>query len=301
MTNHEIDGLLKNALSSRENPSEILNCRIKKQAKEMEMKKKNQSKRWMSIAAAAAVFLGVSTTALAAYHLMNAQRVAEEFQYDFLKEPFENENILNNEMKQQSGPYEVTLLGMVSGNQLDEKFLGNFGLEAKDNMYTAVAIARTDGGSMEQAEGTDFFISPLIQGLNPLEYNLITMHGGIAWSVIDGVMYYIVDCDDITCFADRKMYMAVLDQTFYSGNAYQYDETSGEIARNDVYTGMNLLFDLPADKSLADPQKAEEFLERLKQEWNQESSEPVPDGETAVSAENGEVTSMIYDDNAGKN
>lgn len=285
MTDHEFDDVLKNALSSQEKPSEILNGRIRKQAKEIEMKKRNQRKKWMSMAAAAAIFLGVSTTAVAAYHLLKAPDVAEELAYDFLKEPFEKEDILNNEMKQQSGPYEVTLLGMVSGEQLDESFLGNFGLEAKEHMYTAVAIARTDGESMEQAEGTDFFISPLIQGLNPYEYNLITMHGGITWNVIDGVMYYIVDCDDITCFADRNMYMAVLDRTFYSVEAYQYDEATGEISRNNDYSGMNLLFDLPADRSLANPQRAEQFIKELEEEWNQESSGPVSGEEAQAVAE----------------
>lgn len=294
MTDHELDDVLKNALSSQEKPSEILNGRIRKQAKEIEMKKRNQRKKWMSMAAAAAIFLGVSTTAVAAYHLLKAPDVAEEFSYDFLKEPFENESILDNEMKQQSGPYEVTLLGMVSGEQLDESFLGNFGLEAKEHMYTAVAIARTDGESMEQAEGTDFFISPLIQGLDPLKYNLITMHGGITWDVIDGVMYYIVNCDDITCFADRKMYMAVLDRTFYSGEAYQYDETTGEISRNNGYSGMNLLFDLPADSSLANPQKAEQFIKELEEEWNREFSGPVPDEESSGMPE--ESTAMSEDE-----
>lgn len=287
MTNREVDDSLKRALSSQEMPSEILNRRILKKAKEIEMKKKNRSKRWASIAAAAAIFLGVSTTALAAYHLLNAPSVAEELNGK-LAEPFETRNILDEEWNQKSGPYEVTLLGVLTGEKLDEEFCRELGITQQEKTYAAVAIAKTDGSSMQEEEGTKFFISPLIEGLDPAQYNIITMNmsgSGISWSVINGIMYYIVDCDDITCFADRKVYLAVLDQTFYSQEAYAYDESTGSISSRDSYNGMNLLFELPLDKALADTQRAGQYLQKLEESWQQENADSGAGTEEYMSAE----------------
>lgn len=274
MTNREVDEALKKSLSSQEVPSEILNHRIARKAKEMEMKKRNTGKGWVSVAAAAAIFLGVSTTAAAAYHLLSAPSVAQELNKD-LAESFETKNILDNELKQVSGPYEVTLLGVLTGEKMDEKFCEEMGINARERTYAAVAIARTDGIPMTDESGMEFFISPLIEGLNPIDYNIATMGGGYTWKIINGVMYYIVDCDDITCFADRKIYLTVLDQTFYSVDAYAYDEGSGSISRKEAYGGVNLLFELPMDKSLADSQKAELYLKELEERL----SRPEPEAE----------------------
>lgn len=278
MTNHEVDEALKKALSSQEVPSEILNRRIVKKAKENEMRKKNTGKRWVSVAAAAAIFLGVSTTAAAAYHLLNASSVAEELSGD-LAESFETKNILDNELKQVCGPYEITLLGVLTGEKLDEKFCEEMGITERERTYAAVAIARTDGSPMLEESGMDFFISPLIEGLNPKDYNIASMGGGYTWDVIDGVMYYIVDCYDINCFADRTIYLTVLDRTFYSVDAYAYDETTGAISRKDTYDGVNLLFELPMDKSLADPKKAAQYLKNLEEKWNQNDVDAEVPGE----------------------
>lgn len=48
-----------------------------------------------------------------------------------------------------------------------------------------------------------FFISPLIKGQEPWRANIATMNGGYADTVIDGIMYRLIACDQVEIFADR--------------------------------------------------------------------------------------------------
>lgn len=109
----------------------------------------------------------------------------------------------------------------------------------------------------------DFFISPLIKGYNPKDYNAITMHGSATTIVENGVLYRLVVCDNVEIFADCGLYMCVLDQTFYSSDYYIYDEETGEISRNEAYGGLNALFALPIDSAKGNPQKAAAYIESL--------------------------------------
>ena len=106
----------------------------------------------------------------------------------------------------------------------------------------------------------DFFVSPLIEGYDPMNFNVMTMDGAATWDVIDGVEYRIVECDNVEIFADHKLHLCVMDSTFYNKNAYNYDSQTGAITPNEEYEGMNLLFDLPLDASKADPDKVQEYL-----------------------------------------
>ncbi len=145
-------------------------------------------------------------------------------------------------------------------------------------MYAAVAIERLDGTSMadtsdEQYAELRFFISPLIAGLKPWQYNIVSMNGGYTDIVEDGILYRLISCDDIALFADRELYLCISDTVFYDTNAYQYDENSGKISRNTEYDGINLLFSLPIDASKADRAAAAAYLERLEQSWTEDSKD----------------------------
>lgn len=147
-----------------------------------------------------------------------------------------------------------------------------------ERTYAAVAVVRKDGKAMQEEDSNLIFVSPLIEGLNPVQYNIASMNGSRSWMEKDGILYIIVDCDDITCFADRKIYLAVQSGAFYDNQAYVFDEGTGSIQRNESYQEMNLLFELPADKKLADPKKAEQYLKKLEQQWSIEAEVPeLPD------------------------
>lgn len=82
---------------------------------------------------------------------------------------------------------------------------------------------------------------------------------------INGIEYRITSCDNVEMFADRGLYLAVVDGV-PSADSYQYDEKTGEITRNESYDGINALFNLPIDKSKADTEAAEKYLEEMEKE-----------------------------------
>lgn len=274
MTEFEINELMKKSLSVKENPPKKLNDRILRQAKERNMRRNNIYRKVMTAVAVAAVSLGVSTTALAAYHVLNASSAAQELGREDLAEPFTNDNIVTGEEKQQGSGYEVKLLGILAGEKVEKDLAEGMNL-TEGRTYAAVAISRTDGSMIQKDENLSFFVSPLIQGLDPAFYNLAGMNGSYSSKVMDGVLYYLVDCDDIACFADKEIYLAVLDKVFYDNQAYNFDKDSGKITRREDYQGMNLLFELALDPAMADAQKAADYLQQLESQW----SEPAPENE----------------------
>ncbi|MPM92080.1 hypothetical protein SDC9_139214 [bioreactor metagenome] len=68
-------------------------------------------------------------------------------------------------------------------------------------------------------------------------------------------------------FAYKGAYMAVSSSSFYDENAYEYNKETGEITRNENYDGVNALFDLPLDKSKADEDGGEKYINEMLKEW----------------------------------
>ena len=107
-----------------------------------------------------------------------------------------------------------------------------------------------------------------IYGLNPRIYSLMSMGGGYTEFVKDGIQYRILEMGNIEMFADQGIYVGVSSGTFYNNGAYLYDETTGEMSRNGSYGGVNVLFDLPVDKSKADPEAAAAYLKAFEDAMN---------------------------------
>ena len=256
----QIDSMLSRALTQQADPDAALQRRICSQWKER--REMNRNKKWMTAVVASACVLAVSVSVGAATRYLSSREVAEQFEMDNMAKAFSQGDGIEINQTQTYGEYNVTLLGVASG--------ANLGLSQpeeieKEKTYAVVAIERTDGTPM--ADGTDdnempqdFFVSPLIEGYDPMNFNVMTMDGAATWDVIDGVEYRIVECDNVEIFADHKLHLCVMDSTFYNKNAYNYDPQTGAITPNAEYEGMNLLFDLPLDASKADPDKVQEYL-----------------------------------------
>lgn len=223
-----------------------------------------RNKKWTAAAAAAACVLAVSVSVGAAGHYLNSRQVAENFDMDNMAKAFsEGDGIEINET-QSWGGYNVTLMGVASGKNLGWALEGS-GQSEDDKTYAIVAFERADGtpmpdGTDDNAVPEEYFISPLIHGYNPVNFNAMTMDGGLTWKVIDGVRYCIVECDNVEIFADHKLYLCVMNEMMYNKVAYDYDPATGEIRPNADYAGMNLLFGLPLDAGRADPKAVEEYL-----------------------------------------
>ena len=64
-------------------------------------------------------------------------------------------------------------------------------------------------------------------------------------------------------FADRGIKIGITPGRAPDFEAFIFDEETGEITPNPEYNGVNILFDLPIDISLADPVKAQQYLDTL--------------------------------------
>ena len=114
-----------------------------------------------------------------------------------------------------------------------------------------------------EAAGCEDILRALDLGVEAA-YNAVTMKGNYSEMLQDGVVYRLLECDDVEKFADHELYLSVIGgSTFYDRNAYVSDEETGKIHRNSEYNGLNALFRLPIDASKANPEEAERYLGEL--------------------------------------
>ncbi len=268
----DMDSLLKKSLTPVEAPPERLNCQVLLRAKEREMMK-HQKRIPAAVAAAVCVVLLGSMTAVAARRYFSPAEIATEFENETLAKAFSGEGAVLVNETQESGGYRITLLGSVAGKNLSDYMItDDKGMVEEDKIYTVVAIERADGTPMPDTSSDDYdkeplYVSHYIRGLDPNVYSLQSMGGGYSTAVRDGVMYRMMEMDNIEMFADKGIYVGVSSGTFYDSAAYRFDEGSGEISPNTDYKGVNALFTLPVDKSKADNAAAEAYLKELRAEW----------------------------------
>lgn len=275
---YKVDELIQIALTAKEEPVEELNRKILNRWKEKsEMKRLTKGKMTAVVTAVCVLFMTVTAAAAARY--LTARQVAEQNGNKEIAAAFQAEDAVEINESREAGDYRFTLLGIASGKALIQSDISD-SVSDLSGIYAAIAIERLDGRPIDM--NTDysemnFFISPLIQGLEPWQYNIASMNGGYHDNVIDGVLYRLILCDDIIKFADRKLYLCISNTIFFESAAYHYDEVTGEIRENEEYNGINLLFDLPIDPEKADPVAAEEYLRTLEDSWGQEEEKSEED------------------------
>lgn len=262
--------LLKSAMSITETPSLELVRKVKQlQADEKHSTKTHRQTFLRTVAAAVMTLVILATSAFAAWYFLGPSEVADTFQDNALSAAFESDSAVNINQSVASGDYIFTLLAIVSGEDITDHPAFANGEILSGRTYTVLAIQKADGSPMPQISddaygNPSFFVSPYIVGEKPWMVNAHTMNGGYSEMVVDGVMYRILDCDEIKIFADRGVYLGV--NTGSIGNhaeAFIYNEQTGELKANPDYDGASAVFDLPVDKALADPEKAREYLDGL--------------------------------------
>ncbi len=241
----------------------------------------------------AAIICLLAVTVFAAYNYLTAKQVADKFDNHILAENFEDSDMSGEVIT--DGKYKAVILGITSGKNISE-FESSSWEVFPDRTYIAAAVEKTDKSAMTYDD--EILVTPLIEGLRPWQYNIFTMNGGRQSQIIDGVLYTIVEFDSIEYFADRHIYLAILDQTFYSTEAYNYDEETGLMSINESYDGTNILFDLKVDKSKADPIKAAEYLAKIdamREDDNYEEDSDTEDEEYNRSEEAAEYVEVFTD------
>lgn len=243
---------------------------------------KTTKKSVKTILLAAALVCAMSATAFAAYQYLTAGQVADEMGDKKLAAQLNGSSFAPQ--TQADGDYRATLLGVVTGENISD-FQPDTWDVAPGNTYAVVAVEKTDGTDMTWDD--NILVTPLIQGQTPWQYNIFTMHHGSAqMQIVDGVLYRIVEFDDMQCFADRQVYLAVLGEAFINNASYQMDETTGVITPSPSYEGCNILFTLPLDPQKADPEKAAQILKAIDAEM---AGDGADDGDAGNNGNNGDV------------
>lgn len=264
----DIDSILKQALTPNDEPDFWLNQKILTLMKEEHSMKQKKLRKFAAVLSLVLVFGIGSVTAVAAWRHLTPDKAAEQGGNQKLADAFLSKDAVSIDETQSYGDYHITLLGIVSGKNISQYLTTADGNIHDDRTYSVVAVENADGTPMpltsDDAYGqTTFFVSPLISGYNPALYNSSTMTGGYQDIVEDGILYRLSECDNVKIFADHDIYLCVTDSTFYNPDAYIYDEATGQISRNEAYSGVNALFDLPLDASKADPEAAEEYIKSI--------------------------------------
>lgn len=268
-----IDELLYETLQENDEPSPMLNRQILKKAylevNRMKTRKVNKI---------AAVIVGLSITvvgtgaAYAAYRYLHPSQIAQHVSNNnALARAFKSEDAIEINKTQTTNGYDITLLGMVTGKGLEPCIPEEKKHEIKpEYSYVALKIEKSDASTMENRS---FCIAPLIGGVPFKEGNAATLGVFSTWFVQDGVLYELVQCDNLEIFADRGVWVSVVDSFGNENAAFKMDAKSGDYSKVGDYDGTAALFKLPFDVTKADPKAAEAYLDNVRKKANDEVSE----------------------------
>lgn len=234
----------------------------------------DMKKRKLTVAAAvvlAAACLGGGV--YAAGVLLNASQAAEAMGESDVAALFEGVEAVAVNQTQSDAGYDVTLLGLVTGEHLTENWNSSWGDDGPENgtTYAVVAVRKSDGTPMpELSDESDPFrlsnsfaqVRLAIPDLQPAQYWLNPERKDM---VQDGVRYLFLGCDNVEAFADRDVVLCVsTGSPFYNTEAFQFDAATGAITADPDYAGVNLVFDLPLDAGKADPEAAQAWIDEWK-------------------------------------
>ncbi len=221
------------------------------------------------------ILLG-SGSVYAANHYLNPSQIVDEISADSaLSKAFADKDAITINETQTSNGYDITLLGLVSGEKLGLYLTDETKKEVSDkHSYAALAISKSEGSKMSNR---NFCVSPLINGEAFTDVNAATLNVGLSWFEKDGVIYELIECDNLEIFADRGVYLSLVDNFGDEVAAFRMNEATGKYHKVEDYAGTSALFTLPLDKDKADTVAADKFLASLKREEDSET-----DGERAA-------------------
>lgn len=286
---NKADEIMKIALASKMEPDTEVNRRIIRKWKEQDRMSKQIRKNVYAVAAACSVLMITVTAGAAVKFLSPAEAVQKSgWESERMEEAFLGANAVEINESQEAGEYRFTLLGLATDEGLEESKIFEKA-DVQGEIYAIVAVEHLDGTAMPNTSEDayaelEFFMSPLVEGLEPWQYNTASMGGSYSDFVENGILYRVIGSDDITMFADRELYLCVSDTSFYDNAAYHYNQNTGAISRNENYDGINVLFQLPIDVARADEEKASAYLASLEAEWKQEEEPDVAMDEEKIDA-----------------
>lgn len=233
-------------------------ARLRELAQEKE-KKTMKKANWRTGLVAAAVAAVLTVSAYAAVVMLRPQDVARQTGREALAAAFESETAVSVNETKTVGDYNVTLMGLVSGEGLSQvEDLPDSVL--RDKTYAVLAYERTDGTPITE-DVPELTVSPLVEGYAPWVVNAWTLSGGTSTFARDGILYYLFECDNVEPFAGSTVYLAVYPGSHIPPDAatFAFDEAAGTISVKDGACAA--MFTLPLDGSKADSEKAQSIVD----------------------------------------
>ena len=223
-----------------------------------------------SLLVAAAVALLAVTVSAAVLWLTPAQ-VADRVEEPLLAEAFQGEDAIVLYESLTAGDYQITLAGMVSGEDLSVPTDYN-GEIINDRTYAVFRVARADGAPLTDYPNLSY--SPLVDGYHVRCVNAWTLGTTTQQFIEDGVIYCLFDCRNLEMFADHPVRFAIYEGGVPNTDLFSMAE-DGTISLRESVVGA--LFTLPLDARTADPDAARAFVESTGIPW-----EPMTDAQLAA-------------------
>ena len=229
----------------------------------------NRVKKTALLIAAAVALLAVSVSAAVVW--LTPAQVADRVEEPLLAEAFQSEDAIVLDESVTAGDYQITLAGMVSGEDLSVPTDYN-GEIINDRTYAVFRVARADGEPLTDYPNLSY--SPLVDGYHVRCVNAWTLGTTTQQFIEDGVIYCLFDCRNLEMFADHPVRFAIYEGGIPNTDLFSMAE-DGTISLRESVVGA--LFTLPLDESKADPAAAQAFVESTGLVW-----EPVTDAELAA-------------------
>ena len=243
--------------------------RIEKEQNKMSM---IRMKKAALLTAAAVALLAISVSAAMLW--LTPAQVADRVEEPLLAEAFQSEDAIVLDESVTAGDYQITLAGMVSGEDLSTPTDYN-GEIINDRTYAVFRVARADGEPLTDYPNLSY--SPLVDGYHVRCVNAWTLGTTTQQFIEDGVIYCLFDCRNLEMFADHPVRFAIYEGGVPNTDVFSMAE-DGTISLREGVVGA--LFTLPLDESRADPAAARAFAEGTGIPW-----EPMTDAELAAQAE----------------
>ena len=237
--------------------------------KEQTMMHMTRMKKTALLTAAAVALLAVSVSAAVLW--LSPAQVADRAEKPLLAEAFQGDDAILLDESVTAGDYQITLAGMVSGEDLSYPMEYN-GEIINDRTYAVFRVARADGEPLTDYPNLSY--SPLVDGYHVRCVNAWTLGTTTQQFIEDGVIYCLFDCRNLEMFADHPVRFAIYEGGIPNTDLFSMAE-DGTISLRESVVGA--LFTLPLDESRADPAAAQAFVESTGLVW-----EPMTDAELAA-------------------
>ena len=229
----------------------------------------NRVKKTALLVAAAVALLAVTVSAAVLW--LTPAQVADRVEEPLLAEAFQGEDAIVLYESLTAGDYQITLAGMVSGEDLSVPTNYN-GEIINDRTYAVFRVARADGAPLTDYPNLSY--SPLVDGYHVRCVNAWTLGTTTQQFIEDGVIYCLFDCRNLEMFADHPVRFAIYEGGVPNTDLFSMAE-DGTISLRESVVGA--LFTLPLDARTADPAAARAFVESTGIPW-----EPMTDAQLAA-------------------